>query len=228
MSAFDGFPQQTSHFLNDLTNNNTKVWFDDNRGRYEDYFLTPAKAFVVALGEKLQAMDTELVAIPAVNKSIFRINRDVRFAKDKTPYKNHLDIAFYTDGKRAAGGSGYFYRMFSDRLILGAGLHMPTPDNIALFREAVNNDKTGKTLQVLVNDLTNAGYVFGNDAYKRIPQGYDADHPRASLLKLKSLHASIETALPAEIRSAEFGDWCTEHCQRLLPLHQWLVDNVTF
>lgn len=226
MSTFKGFPTDTLHFLNDLSSNNNKPWFDENRARYEQHYLQPAKDFVVALGEHIIALDNELVALPAVNKSIFRINRDVRFAKDKTPYKNHLDLSFYTDGKRSAGGSGFFFRLTAERFILGVGMHMFTPENLKRYRQAVDSAASGKALEEVYSNLSAQGYQFGEARYARIPKGYDNEHPRAELLKLKSLHAMLDCELPNNIHNETFVGSCAEHCAQLVPLHYWLNDYV--
>ncbi|MEM6991152.1 MAG: DUF2461 family protein, partial [Myxococcota bacterium] len=92
MAKFDGFPKQTLTFLKGLGANNDKAWFTAHRADYDNYFMEPAKHFVVALGERLAKSSPGIHAEPKVNGSIFRINRDVRFSKDKRPYKDHLDL----------------------------------------------------------------------------------------------------------------------------------------
>jgi hypothetical protein len=125
--AFSGFPKQTVRFLADLSSNNDKRWFDAHREDYERYFVDPARDFVDALGPCLKKLDREIQAVAKVNGSIMRINRDIRFSKDKTPYKDHLDLWFWSGDKRGWGGSGFFFRLTSAQLILGAGTHAFAP-----------------------------------------------------------------------------------------------------
>ncbi|NND02169.1 MAG: DUF2461 family protein, partial [Acidimicrobiia bacterium] len=87
MADFAGFPAETQRFLRELSSNNTKQWFDAHRNDYDDYWVTPAKAFVAAAGDALQGL-APVEAQPKVNGSIFRVNRDIRFSADKRPYKD--------------------------------------------------------------------------------------------------------------------------------------------
>jgi uncharacterized protein (TIGR02453 family) len=87
VTEFSGFPREALGFLRNLSASNSKTWFNTNRDDCESYWVEPAKAFVKAVGEELSAIAPAVEAQPRVNGSIFRINRDVRFSKDKTPYK---------------------------------------------------------------------------------------------------------------------------------------------
>ena len=89
---FKGFSKHTSDFFAQLPHNNSKKWFDEHRDQYEQYVLEPARSFIEALGDALRILRPQINAIPLVNKSLFRLNRDTRFSKDKTPYKTHLGI----------------------------------------------------------------------------------------------------------------------------------------
>ena len=117
MNEFDGFPKQTLTFLRGLRRNNTKAWFEEHRGDYEQYWVDPAKAFVDSAGAGLQSI-APVAAEPRVNGSIFWINRDIRFSKDKTPYKDHLDFWFW-EGSRKTAPSGFFLRISPDGPLSG-------------------------------------------------------------------------------------------------------------
>jgi uncharacterized protein (TIGR02453 family) len=93
-STFTDFPPATLAFRRDLGANNTKAWFDEHRADYEQSYLSPALAFVDAMREPLFALHPQVHADPRMNGSLFRINRDVRFSKDKTPGKDHIDLFF--------------------------------------------------------------------------------------------------------------------------------------
>ena len=123
MSTFSGFPAGTATFLQGIGENNEKTWFDAHRDAYEACYVAPAKAFVAAIGPRLREISPDVSFEPKVNGSIFRINRDVRFSKDKRPYRNHIDLWFWHGAHRGSASPGFFFRMYSDRLILGAGMH---------------------------------------------------------------------------------------------------------
>lgn len=225
--GFDGFQKQTQTFLRGLTRNNKKAWFEAHRDDYERYYMEPARQFVVAMGESLVKLDPEITADPRVNKTIFRINRDVRFSRDKTPYKNHLDLWFYPNEERSGGRSGFFFRMFADSLILGAGVHtFDKKTQLPTFRERVADDKSGKALARALASVTRAGCRTGEPGYKKVPRGYDADHPRADLLRLDNVHAMVETKLPEEVHSKRFVAWCQRHFKKALPVHRWLREHM--
>jgi len=120
MPNFNGFPNETTTFLTQLAASNTKEWFDAHRADYEQYWLAPAREFVVAAGKELVQLSPNIQAEPRVNGSIFRINRDIRFSKDKTPYKTTLDIWFW-EGVRREAVSGYFLRITPHELGIGVG-----------------------------------------------------------------------------------------------------------
>ncbi|MEE8298440.1 MAG: TIGR02453 family protein, partial [Thermodesulfobacteriota bacterium] len=101
--GFHGFTKATFKFFKDLEKSNTKKWFEENRKIYEKNVLEPAQEFVMEMGERLKSISPKIVAIPKTDKSIFRIYRDMRFSKDKTPYKTHLGIFFWEGPKKKLG-----------------------------------------------------------------------------------------------------------------------------
>jgi len=220
--AFKGFPKQTFDFLAELFANNDKAWFDAHRDEYQQWYMEVAKEFVTAFGERINRFAPHITAEPAVNKSIFRINRDVRFSKDKTPYRDHLDLWFYPGQDRKAAGAlgGYFFRLRADEVILGCGVHEFAREQLPQFQQAVA--KQGVALDKLCNNLKQKGYQFGEVAYKKVPGDYDADHPQADLLRLKCLSSMVVSPLPKSIDQVEFLDWCEDHARALYPLQQWL------
>ena len=129
MPDFTGFPAETPRFLGDLAGNNNKAWFDANRAAYDEYWVAPAKQFVDAVGEALVDIAPRIEAQPRVNGSIFRVNRDIRFSKDKRPYKEHLDFWFW-EGERKRAVSGFFMRI-------------TPPPSWASEREPTASTKTG-------------------------------------------------------------------------------------
>lgn len=97
--AFENFPMKTVGFLKKLSKNNSKEWFEEHRDDYNSKFLEPAFQFVTEMGDKLSSIAPDIMAVPKIDKSVFRLHRDVRFSKDKSPYKTNLGIYFWK-GKR--------------------------------------------------------------------------------------------------------------------------------
>ncbi len=224
MAKFAGFSRQTTKFLAGLADHNDKAWFDAHRADYEEHYLEPAKAFVSALAPTLQKWRPGLRAEPKVNGSIFRINRDTRFSKDKTPYKHHLDLWFWEGSQRSFACPGLFFRLLSGELILGAGMHKMDKDWLRKYRAAILDDTRAKPLQKIITKLEKAGYQIDGQGYARVPRGLPPDHPRADLLRHDGLTVKIETPLPRDVYTANFPQFCLGHFKAMLPLHTWLVE----
>lgn len=215
----------TQAFLADLSANNTRVWFDANRDRYQSAFLEPARAFVDAIAPALDELVPGLAAVPRVNGSIFRINRDIRFSKDKTPYKEHLDFWFW-QGERTTAISGLFLRIAPTGVIVGAGAHGFDSARVAAYREAVAGPGPGDELIDIVAEIEQAGHTVDGESLSRLPRGFDADGHRARLLRLEALHASAE--LPAQLAmQPQLISTLVRHWRVVAPLHTWLVTHLS-
>jgi len=225
MTAFTGFTEETTTFLRALGDNNNKYWFDAHRNDYETSYLEPAKQFVVALGRGLSSMDPNITAIPQVNKSIFRINNDTRFSKSVLPYKDHIDLWFYHGDDRKSVCSGFYFRLTSEEVCLGAGIHRFEKNTLEKFRAAVVGDVSGPLLKETVKSLTAKNYQLPEKYYKKVPKGYSEDKNN-ELLKYNVFHVSRMFDLPDSIYRPEFVKWCEEHYTDLQPLHQWLLAYV--
>jgi uncharacterized protein (TIGR02453 family) len=226
--TFAGFPKGTAAFLRGLTKNNDKAWFDAHREAYEADYVEPAKNFLAAIGPRLRKISPTVAFEPKVNGSLFRINRDVRFSKDKTPYKNHLDLWFWHGDRRGWGSPGFFFRMFSDRLILGSGMHMFEKPQLQAYRSAVIDERAGKALAKTVDRVRAAGpYEIGGASRKSVPRGFDPDHPRAGFLLHEGLFASLDTRPGKITETPEFLAYCLAHFAAMWPISRWLLDEVT-
>ncbi len=227
MAEFNGFPPDALRFVAELRLNNDKGWFDANRARYDAAWVEPAKLFVVALGEKLQRTVSKGVRFePRVNGSMMRINRDIRFSKDKTPYKTHLDLWFWEGDERGWQGSGFYFRLMPTSLMLGAGIHFFDPPLLARYRKAVAEPTPGAALLKAIAAVEKAGFTTGGEHFKRVPKGFPPDHPRGRWLKHGGLFAGCEGKPPKEAGSARFVDYCADRFRKMLPLHKWLVAMV--
>ena len=223
--TFDGFTDETFRFLAELTANNEKTWFEANRGRYEAHYLAPALAFIEAIGPRMRAeLPGEVQFEARVNGSLFRINRDVRFSKDKTPYKNHIDMWFWQGERKGWESPGYYVRLLPDEIILGGGMHSFSKPGLETFRRAVMNEAQGAALEAAVAAVTKAGtYAVMGESRKTVPRGYDALHPRARYLLFEALNANLETPIPSIAASSGFVDYCLGHFRALSPINHWLA-----
>ena len=223
---FTGFPPETFSFLKDLAKNNSKVWFDEHSDDYEQFHLGPAKAFVEAIAPGLKKISKSINAESKVNGSIFRINRDVRFSKDKRPYKTTLDLWFWEGEKRGWEAPGFYLRLKPDGFMAGAGLHGFSPDQLKTYRAAVIDDKSGAALVKMVRGLDES-LKLCEATRKKVPRGFDAEHPRAAFLLRDALYCTYEASLPKAIHKPEFVDLCLDIFRKAYPLSQWLGKFVT-
>ncbi len=180
---------------------------------------------VEALGAELQTLGRGIHAEPKIGGSIMRINRDIRFSKDKRPYKDHLNLWFWKGRGPSRALPGYWFRLTPTRLMLGAGMHDfgARADFIDRYRAAVVEPKRGAALAKAVGDARAAGYDLGGQAFKRVPKGFDPGHPRAELLLHGGLYAGVDLAVPKELHTPRLPAFCVKHYRKLSPLVDWLA-----
>ncbi|ASN51068.1 DUF2461 domain-containing protein [Sinomonas sp. R1AF57] len=209
MGAFTGFPPEGPAFYADLELNNSKEWWTGHKDVYERTVRGP----MTSLLDELSGEFGEAKA--------FRPYRDVRFSKDKSPYKTHQGGFAQT-----AQGIGYYLHLDADGLTVGGGYHSHTPAQVARYRGAVDAPSSGAELDAIVGALRSAGFAIDGERLKSVPREYPRDHPRGELLTYKSLTAGKAYGIPvwlgtpdalAHVRSAWSG---------LRPLVEWLTDHV--
>ncbi|MDH3452143.1 MAG: DUF2461 domain-containing protein [Gammaproteobacteria bacterium] len=226
MHRFTGFPPTTLAFLRELRANNNKPWFAAHHEEYQASYVEPAKQFVLAAGERLRQFAPDVEAQPRILGSIFRINRDTRFSKDKTPYKDHLDLWFW-EGERREAVSGFFVRFTPEIVAVGAGCHGFAKQHLADFRHALGTDASGLKLAGIVKALEKHGYQVGGRRYKRAPRGYSVGcEALEPLLLHDAMFVHCEEPADDALLSAEVVHNCVRHWSAFAPLHQWLMRNV--
>ena len=136
--AFEGFPKDFFAFFRELKANNNRVWFEANKQRFRDSVQAPMSAFISAMAPRLKKISKHFIADPRPNGgSMFRIYRDVRFAKDKRPYKEHAACHFRHDLGKDAHAPGFFMHVSPSEVVFGGGLWMPPPDALTKIRETI-------------------------------------------------------------------------------------------
>ena len=222
-SDFPGFPPATMKHLRALAQNNNRAWFDENRVGFEAGVMDPAKAFVVALGERLGKLAPDLVAEPRTDRSIFRLHRDVRFSADKSPYKTHVGILLWDAAAPKMESAGFYLHLEPGGSFVGMGMHIFAKRVLPVYREAVADAKRGPQLVKILDRLEKAGYRIGGEHYKRVPRGMDPGHPREKLLRHAGLHVQWPLEPAKILESPELLDFCHSRFKEYQPLHGWLV-----
>ena len=176
------------------------------------------------MGERLRAARPALRAEPAVNQSIFRINRDTRFSRDKTPYKDHLGIWMWEGAGKRMECTGFYFHIEAARFRMGAGMYTFPRSLLDTYRRAVVDPKTGPLLTRAMTAVRKAGpYAIGGSHYKRVPSGFDAEHKNAALLLHNGLWVSMDSEPPAELFTPDCTDFCFTHYRNMMPVHRWLL-----
>lgn len=222
-TTFSGFPRALPKFLTELTRNNDKKWFDAHRADYEAAYVEPAKEFVQAISGPLGKLAPALVVEPRINGSIMRINRDTRFSKDKTPYKDGLHLIF-SEGSRSS--AAFYLRIGPKELAVAAGAFGFDPDQLKRFRAAVVDPKQGKTLRAAITRVGKAGHELGEPDLKTVPGGFDADHANAEYLKYKGFYAHQTGSIPKEIYGPKAVDYVMARFRELKPIQRWVAEAI--
>lgn len=220
--AFDGFPRETLTFLQELGENNNRDWFQEHRQQYEEYVVEPSRAFVGAMGIRLADFDPNVLAEPKVNGSIRRINRDTRFSADKRPYKDHLEF-FFPHGS-FKGRPLYGVRFDARTLGLGAGQFGFDNTTLERWRSRIDDAGTGAELAATLRKLEKAGFVARGQHWKRIPKEFEADHPRAELLKHNGLFVGTDITTPPELHTKALPTLVMRHFRKFRPVVDWLAE----
>lgn len=229
--TFPGFPKETLRFYRDLGHNNNRAWFEAHKQDYLDNILAPAHDFVLAMGPKLQTL-SPFVGYDAATGgrgSIHRIYRDIRFSKDKTPYKTNLGMLFWLGERKSQSVTpGFWIQVDKDGGQIYAGVYEFTSEEVRKFRETVDDGKKGAALKRLIMAVEkHAGFSVGGETYKRVPSGYDPNHPRANLLRYSALYIVGPPIKPAVVVSPEFMEVCFAQCKIMFGLTEWLMEFKT-
>jgi len=181
-----GFGAGVRRFYADLAKNNTRTWFEANRGRYEREVLGPAAALVEGMAPRLAKTWPALAwgTQRSGAGSIMRIHRDVRFSADKRPYKENLGILLWIGPGAKMERPAFYLNLDARSAFFYAGFHVLPKPALARYRDAVADVKRGQALERILARLAAGGLeVMEEPAYKRVPAGYPSDHPRATLLR---------------------------------------------
>jgi len=219
--GFAGFPHDCVAFLEELKQHNDRAWFERNRERYQNSVLQPARAFVAALGLRLYEIAPAIQA--DATASIFRIQRDLRFSKDKSPYKTNLSLWLWEGSRPRLECSGFYCELEPPELLLAAGIYRFPRPLLAQYRASVVHALQGPELiRVVARVRSRRRYQFGGQHFKQTPRGYSSEHPNAKWLLHDGLFAAHRAAVPPELFGPELVEYCFARFRDMLPLHTWL------
>ena len=208
MATFKGWSEDCQRFFIGLELDNSKKYFEANRRTYEDSVKGP----MIALLESLEP--------DFGTGKVFRANRDIRFSKDKSPYKTNIaaDVGM--------GAKGGYLSLDARGFTVATGRYVMSPEEIARFRKKVAADASGTQLAGIVTKLKKSGYDLGGEELKRVPPPWPQDHPRADLLRRKSLYAWKNYGLQPWLGSASARRYVVKMWTDAQPLNDWFKKHL--
>ena len=179
-------------FLEELAANNRRDWFQENKERFEEVVKDPALAFISDFGPHLAEVSRHFRADPRpVGGSLFRIYRDVRFSKDKSPYKTHVGIHFRHESSKDAHAPGYYLHLGPAGSFAGVGIWRPDAASLQRIRDAIV-ERPARWRSIFSSERFTARFAMAGESLQRAPRGYDPEHPLIEDLKRKDFHAGVE------------------------------------
>jgi uncharacterized protein (TIGR02453 family) len=205
------FTPKATKFFAGLERDNSKDYWTANKAVFENEVKEPMAALVESLPERFGQF------------KIFRMNRDIRFSADKSPYKTQHGAA------HEAEGTVYYVHLDAQGLMAACGAYMMAPDQLERYREAVAADKTGRALQDILNDLSVSGFEVGHgmsEPLKTAPRGYPKDHPRIDLLRQKAVSAHRRLERSQLRDAAAVQRFVVDSFNACEPMNDWIKSNI--
>ncbi|HKW42008.1 MAG TPA: DUF2461 domain-containing protein [Gemmatimonadales bacterium] len=221
------FTIATLQFFRGLKRHNTKPWFEAHRGEYEQHVRAPMQALIEEIDVRLARLAPEIVGDP--KRSMFRIYRDIRFSKDKSPYKTHAacwfrhrDATARVGGEAEGGGAGFYFHLAPGASFVGAGIWMPPRAILNRVRDAIA-ERTAAFERVVREPgfLRHYGGLDDEAMLTRMPRGFPETHPAARWLRYQSFTAG-RALRDSQVTSARLGAQLEQDFGQLLPLVRWL------
>jgi len=222
---FQGFSKKTLPFLEAIRCNNNKEWFAAHKSEYEKLILHPSRAFVVEMGEHLQALEPTINAVPKINKSLFRIYRDTRrMGANKEPIKSRIGIIFWQGNAKRLQSSGFYLHFSPDELFVAVGVRWFEKPMLDAYRKYIQDDAKRSELQEILDTIVSKGYSVIDKGYKRYPRGFDKSMSNVDL----SLYKGMATYGVLDPHLIEDGEKLIEKLytiyEDMLPLQQFMYE----
>jgi uncharacterized protein (TIGR02453 family) len=218
------FSPELFAYLRDLADNNDREWFTANKARYVADVQEPALAFVEDVGLRLPDVSRHFVAdARTTGGSVFRIHRDIRFSKDKTPYKTHTGIQFRHSRARDAHAPGYYLHLEPGSVFMACGTWHPDRDTLHAIRTAIAA-RPGRWQAIVEEPAFSDHFRLGGEALKRPPAGFDRDHPLIDELKRKDFIA-VANLTESDALAGDFLDRFLGLCTTAGGFMRFLCDS---
>jgi uncharacterized protein (TIGR02453 family) len=220
---FTAFPAEGLRFLKQLKRNNNRDWFAANKSVYESSVKQPMQDLIQTLALDFAEFAPDMEASPKA--SLYRIHRDTRFSKDKSPYKTHVAAVFPRKGLDKHQGAGFYFHIAPGELFVGGGLYMPLPEDLRAVREAIASRHRQFIQLVNSKPFRRLCGELAGEQLVRVPRGFPAEHPAAHYLRFKQFLGA--RTLSSELAtSPQFAKTLTETFKTLYPFIQFLNEPI--
>jgi uncharacterized protein (TIGR02453 family) len=221
--AFSGIPESGLAFLAGLREHNDKEWFEANRAAWDDQLLPSLAELCGALHARLQEALPGLVLQPRVGGNLFRLNRDVRFSKDKKPFETHAAL-FLWDGPDKFSAPGFFVRVGPSEVVFGGGLEVFEEAQLDRYRKRLLAPAHAERLTDALAAAKKGGLHPAGEQLPKPPRGFTQEHPMAEHARYKGLCAQATRRGGEWVRSGALLDKAAEAAEAYAPLHRWLCE----
>jgi len=221
---FNGFSKEGIEFLKKLELNNTKAWFENNRTTWEKHILLPNTNFVQEMGETLQILVPTIHYKPKVSGSLFRIYRDVRFSKDKTPMKSKIGLLFWQGLAHRMQSSSFYMHYDKDSYFIATGIRAFKPPLLKTYRKYIKHEKHRTSLHIILEELKVKGYCIPEPRYKRVPPEFDKDGEHIYLTKYGAMFAFAQFNIEDTFYSEAIIDKVFNIYQDMTKLQKWVYE----
>ncbi|MDR2947111.1 MAG: DUF2461 domain-containing protein [Candidatus Adiutrix sp.] len=227
MASSTHLTRAAADFLAELRDNNNRAWFLENRDRAEELLLSPARSLVVEVGELLRKKRPDIIADPRTDRSIYRLNRDTRFSRDKTPYKTHLALWWWEGLEGRLECPGFYYHLTPDGWGWSIGCYRFSESGLNGWRQSLLDAAKAKAFRRVISDFEKTGAPFGAPELKRAPAGFSPDHPMIQYLRHKGFYSwAEESPHPPELFGPDAAEFIYDRFATGLKLHDWLVKTL--
>jgi uncharacterized protein (TIGR02453 family) len=210
---FEGFGERVVDFYEGLAADNSKAYWTDHRAVYDGDVRAPMEALLAELAEEFAEFG---------EAKVFRPYRDVRFSRDKAPYKTHCGGVI----ERGRGGGACYVQVGADGMMAGGGAFHLQPDQLARYRQAVADGRRGENLRRVLAGLAAGGWEIRGETLRTRPRDYPADHPRLDLLRHRSVYAVRRWPPDDLLHERGCLDRVREGWRALRPFNEWVADHV--
>jgi uncharacterized protein (TIGR02453 family) len=219
LGRFPGFPQEGIEFFRKLQKNNRREWFQPRKDIFETQLKQPMRELVHEVNREMARFAPEYVTDP--DKAIYRIYRDTRFSKDKTPYKDHIAASFH----RSSGGNhsegGFYFAVSHKEVAIGGGIYMPAPETLKAIRHHVAEHHAEFRKLIRSKAVRSLYGEMQGEQLTRPPKGFTPDHPAADLVRYKQMLFYVELA-PELATSGELQPTVVKHLRAITPFLEFM------